>query len=148
MLAMKTLITMLALAGALVSTSADAQTLRTYVKPGQWTVDVTTVTTKAHFNTIGVCVNADGTWYNTVQASGSTPGSGKWLLSGTTVLWRGNMDTGLNDAAVLTVANAKSMSGFLLQWVKDTSDTTNVAIDNVYGTSTWTFASDTCLAKF
>lgn len=146
---MKTLIVILTLAGALASAvSADAQTSRTYVKPGQWTVDVTTATTRAHFNTIGVCVNADGTWYNTVQTSGSTPGSGKWLLTGNSVLWHGNMNGGLNDAAVLTVANSKSMSGFLMQWVKDTSDTTNVAIENVYGNSTWTFASDTCLAKF
>ncbi len=145
---MKTLVISLALGALAAAVSADAQTLRTYVKPGQWTVDVATVATKAHFNTIGVCVNADGTWYNTVQTSGSTPGSGKWLLTGNNVLWRGNMDTGLNDAAVLTVSNAKSMNGFLQQWVKDTSDTTNVAIENVYGTSTWTFASDTCLAKF
>ncbi|ESQ90482.1 hypothetical protein [Asticcacaulis benevestitus] len=111
---------------------------------GQWSVVVTTVTTGAPFNTIRVCLTADHTWYNTVQRSGSQPGSGKWLTSGASLLWRGNMGQNLDDAAVLHVDSASSMSGPLMQWVKDTTDTTNTAIDNVFANSAWTHVSDTC----
>ena len=85
---------------------------------GQWTIDVTTVTTNAHFNTIGICLKADGTWSCTAQRRGS----GRWLASGNSVLWRGNYDTGLNDAAVLTANSATMMSGALMQWVAGTAD--------------------------
>ncbi len=111
---------------------------------GQWSVEVTAVATRAHFNTIRVCLNADHSWYNTVQPSGSQPGSGKWLVNGSSLLWRGNMGRNLDDAAVLTVTGPSSMSGPLMQWVKDTPDTTNVAIDNVFATSVWTYVSATC----
>ncbi len=111
---------------------------------GQWSVVVTSVAPKAPFNTIRVCLTADHTWYNTVQPSGSEPGSGKWLMSGSSLLWRGNMGQNLDDAAVLHVASASSMSGPLMQWVKDTTDTTNTAIDNVFATSVWTYVSATC----
>ena len=109
--------------------------------PGQWTLETTTVTTNAHFNTIGVCLKADGSWTSTAQRRGS----GRWLVSGTnTVLWRGNYEGGLNDAAVLTAISGTAMAGPLMQWVLGTTDTTNTATENVYARSVWRFKSAIC----
>jgi hypothetical protein len=109
--------------------------------PGQWTIDVSTMATGAHFNTIGICIKADGTWSSTAQRRGS----GRWLMSGSsTVLWRGNYDTGLNDAAVLTAISPTAMSGPLMQWVAGTADQTNTAMENIFGHSVWRFKSAVC----
>lgn len=107
---------------------------------GQWTVEVTTVTTNAHFNTIGVCMKADGSWTSTQQRSGG----GRWLVSGNTLMLHGNYEGGLNDAAVLTTISDTAMSGPLMQWVLNTTDTTNTATENVYGHSLWRFKSARC----
>ncbi len=108
--------------------------------PGQWTVLVTTVTTKAKFNVVGICIKADGSW----TATSDRRGSGRWLMSGNTLLWRGNYDGGLNDAAVLNASSARSMSGPLMQWTATSTDKTNTAIENVFTNSAWRFINATC----
>ena len=107
---------------------------------GQWSVEVTTGPTNAHFNTVGICLKGDGSW----TATSDRAGSGRWLVTRGNVLWRGNYNGGLNDAAVLTASSSTAMSGPLMQWIAGTTDKTNTAIENVYATSTWTFKSATC----
>ena len=119
---------------------AVAQSTATAPMAGQWTVDVTTVATHAHFNTVGICLKSDGTWYSTVQRRGS----GRWLVNGANLMWRGNYETGLNDAAVLNISSPRAMSGPLMQWVAGSTDKTNVVTENVFGVSAWRLTSASC----
>ncbi len=143
---MKALITTAALLAALAGASSAeaAAPPRPLIKAGQWSIDVKTVATDAHFNTFRVCMQSTGTWYSTIQVKGG----GRWLQSANNVLWRGNMAGVLSDAATLTASSSTSMTGYLMQWTADTTDTTNTAIENVYATTTWTFVSDRCDAPF
>jgi len=133
-------ISFMSIAAALSAAAFGSSLASAAPSAGQWTVEVTTGPRNIHFNTVGICIAADGTWSSTTQRRGS----GRWLVSGGGVLWRGNYEGGLNDAAVLSAPSATHMSGPLMQWVAGTTDRTNTAIDNVYGTSVWQFQSATC----
>jgi hypothetical protein len=131
---------LLAIAASVSSAASAATPALAGPTPGQWTVEVTTVATRSHFNTAGICIKADHTW----SATSDRSGSGRWLASGGTVMWRGNYSGGLNDAAVLSAPSATAMSGPLMQWVAGSTDTTNTAIENVFANSSWRFVSATC----
>ena len=130
----------LSIAAALAVTAFGSSIASADPTPGQWVAVVTTVTTKAPFNTVGICIKADHSWY----ATSDRTGSGRWLMNGTKLLWRGDYSGGLHDAAVLDAPLTTAMSGPLMQWVTGTTDTTNTATENVFGASTWRFTSATC----
>lgn len=132
--------TLLIAAAVSVAAFGSSQASAATPTPGQWTLETTTVTTNAHFNTIGICLKLDGSWLSTTQRRGG----GRWLVSGNAVLWRGNYEGSLNDAAVLSAGSATMMSGPLMQWVSGTTDKTNIAIENVYANSVWRFKSAKC----
>ena len=130
----------ISLVAALVATAFGSSIASADPTAGQWTAVVTTVTTKAPFNTVGICIKADHTWY----ATSDRTGSGRWLMNGNKLLWRGDYAGGLHDAAVLDAPLTTAMSGPLMQWVTGTTDTTNTATENVFGASTWRFQNAKC----
>jgi len=133
-------ISSLSIAAALAAAAFGSSMAAAAPSAGQWTVEVTTGPRNIHFNTVGICIADDGTWSSTTQRRGS----GRWLVSGGSVLWRGNYEVGLNDAAVLNAPSSTQMSGPLTQWVAGTTDKTNTVMENVYGNSVWRFQSAKC----
>ena len=125
----------------LATPASSADFSKAPINAGQWSVDTTVIPSGRHWNTLQVCLKADGTWYSTEQRKGS----GRWIIEGTRVLLHGNFEV-LMDSADLTLAGPAKMTGNLQQWVPNSLASDDMS--NLFTTSTWTWLSATCKPAF
>ena len=126
---------------AMLAVACAAPALADAPTAGQWSVDSSLISNGVHWNTLGICLKSDGTWYTTQQKKGS----GVWYQSGRNVYWHGNIET-LDISATLTMTNANDMSGTLQQWVP--GSTSPLPENNLYATTRFQMSPGPCGRPF